>query len=204
MKHDLEPLRLGADVVRRLLPHRRPFCMVDAVTAYRGAPKPSLAAERHISANEPIFDGHFPGLHLWPGAYTIEGLGQSCHLLHLIASLEAHWQAEGHDPNALLEALRNLELGTRLHPGYRPERSRGLLAALQGEGMRHVGMMAGVELKLLGPVFAGQRLDYLVTRTHVIGQAFRFEVEAFVEGELVAQGVLRSVGRKLPDDVARP
>jgi 3-hydroxymyristoyl/3-hydroxydecanoyl-(acyl carrier protein) dehydratase len=45
-------------------------------------------------------------------------------------------------------------------------------------------------VKLLKPVFAGQRLEYLVARTHEVGRMHRFDVEASVEGHRAAQGSL--------------
>ena len=77
-------LALGADVVQMLLPHRRPFLLVDAIDAIVLGPRPMLCAHKMVSANEPVFEGHFPGLSLWPGVYTIEGLGQTTNLLNLI------------------------------------------------------------------------------------------------------------------------
>src|SRR5262245_17504163 len=156
----LTPLALGPDVVTRLLPHRRPFLMVDSIEGYARAPRPTLCAARMISANEPVFEGHFPGLHLWPGVYTIEGMGQSSNLLHIVWMLQRGWEEGGDDPADVLAALRNLELGYQLSPGYRPEVSARLLAVLADPGLpSRMGMSAAVDVKLLHPVFAGQRLD---------------------------------------------
>jgi 3-hydroxyacyl-[acyl-carrier-protein] dehydratase len=199
-------LRLGPDVIERLIPHRRPFLMVDTVDAYEGGPRPTLRAARHVSANEPVFEGHFPGLHLWPGVYTIEGMGQTCNLLHVIASLEAGWDGglgaepplgeggeRGEDPEQLFAALQNLELGYKLAPGFRWEGSARLLAALADPDLpSRMGMSAAVDVKLLAPVFAGQRLDYQVTQTHLVEGMIRFEVRAEVEGRSVARGVMTS------------
>ena len=55
MNHKLAPLSLGPDVVTRLLPHRRPFLMVDSIEGYSRAPRPTLSAARMVSANEPVF-----------------------------------------------------------------------------------------------------------------------------------------------------
>jgi 3-hydroxymyristoyl/3-hydroxydecanoyl-(acyl carrier protein) dehydratase len=56
------------------------------------------------------------------------------------------------------------------------------------------GLLASVEVKLLRPVFAGQRLDYLVVRTHEVGSMQRFGVEAAVDGHRVAAGELTVAG----------
>ena len=70
-------LRDKLKAIERLIPHRRPLIMVDRVRGFELGERPTLWASRNISSNEPVFDGHFPGLHLWPGIYTQEGLGQS-------------------------------------------------------------------------------------------------------------------------------
>ncbi|CAN93515.1 MULTISPECIES: 3-hydroxyacyl-ACP dehydratase FabZ family protein [Sorangium] len=187
----IEPLHLGPDVIERLIPHRRPFLMVDTVEAYGRAPRPTLRAARQISANEPIFEGHFPGLHLWPGVYTIEGMGQSCNLLQIIWAFERGFEEHGGDPAGVLAALRNLELGYKLRPGYRPEASAPLLEMLARTDLpSRLGMSAAVDVKLLHPVFAGQRLEYQVAQSHVFENLLRFDVEAQVEGRLVAKGVM--------------
>lgn len=201
-------LSLGPDVVQLLLPHRRPFLMVDAIEGYERAPRPTLRATRHIASNEPVFEGHFPGIHLWPGVYTIEGMGQSCNLLHILWSLQRAWEELREDPEEVLLALRNLELGYKLKPGFRPEVSARLLRALTSadpEAPSRMGMAAAVEVKLLTPVFAGQRLDYIVVQTHLLDNLVRFEVEAQVEGRAVARGVMTSSRDvRFPSRIAPP
>jgi len=193
------PLHLGPDVVALLLPHRRPFLMVDSVEAYEPGPQPTLRAARHISANEPVFDGHFPGLSLWPGVYTIEGMGQSANLLHILWTIQGRWEQKGGNFADLLAAARNLDLGFRLQPGYRAAQSAQLQEALGFDTDPHarIGMAAAVDVKLLQPVFAGQRLDYIVSQTHLIDDIVRFQVEAQVAGRTVAKGVMTST-RNIP------
>jgi 3-hydroxyacyl-[acyl-carrier-protein] dehydratase len=194
-------LALGPDVVRHLLPHRRPLLFVDAIRRYdpgAESDRPSMWAYKNISASEEVFTGHYPGLHLWPGVYTIEGLGQSTFLLEVIFAMQAEWTEKGGDPAEVLAALRNLELGYRLDPRFRPEASAMLksFGGLQGR----IGISASLEMRFLHPVFAGQRLDYHVVRTHAVerqaasstgpGKLVRFEVEAWVDDRAVARGVM--------------
>lgn len=187
-------LDLGPDVVQRLLPHRRPFLMVDRVESFEDGPTPTLVAARHISSNEPIFEGHFPGLHLWPGVYTIEGLLQTGNLLHILHVARELVRADGHDPDLVLAALKNLELGYRLQPGYQPaltERFSRLLGET-ADPISRGGLAGAVDVKLLQPVFAGQRLEYRVTLSRVVDQLQRFDAEATVAGKTVAKGTLTS------------
>ena len=134
MKPSVE-LSLGPDVIQQILPHRRPLLLVDRVEGYDRGPRPTLYAARQISANRAIFDGHFPRVPPRPGIYTIEGLGQTGDLLLVIVTFEQRWREHGLDPEEVVKALQNLELGYRLHPGFRAEVSATLCKVL-GEGAR--------------------------------------------------------------------
>lgn len=184
-------LDLGPDVVQRLLPHRRPLLLVDRVEAYEEQ-QHTLWASRFISSNEPVFDGHFPGLHLWPGVYTIEGLLQSTNLLDIVRVSFDSLHASGRDPFELFEALKNLELGYRMKPGYRHELTERFSALLgtEPDAINRGGMAASIDVKLVAPVFAGNRLDYRVTFTREVEQLQRYEVEAAVDGRTVAKGIV--------------
>lgn len=196
-----QELKLGAEVIQLLIPHRRPLLLIDTAVAYRRAPQPTLWARRPISANEAVFEGHFPDLHLWPGIYTQEGLGQACHLLQVITVLQEAWEARGNDSEEVLRALRNLEMGFRLHPGYKPEAS--LFLKELGKDAARLGMSGSVEMRFLLPVFAGQCLDFKVICTHRVSNLARFEVEAEVEGKLVAKGrITGAIGSLLKDPPA--
>jgi len=193
---DEQRLELGADVVQRLLPHRRPLLMVDRVHGFERGERPTLWASRRISANEPVFEGHFPGLHLWPGIYTQEGLGQTCLLLVILMGLLEAGKERGQDAEQVLAALRNIELGYRLHPGFDPESAK-LLDQLDGE--LPMGLSGSVQMRFLEPVFAGQTLEYRARRAQTLeGRLVRFEVDASAEGRVVAEGIMIGAVRFLP------
>ena len=188
---ELTKLGLGADTVMMLLPHRRPFLFLDGVDAYARAPRPTLTGFKQVSANEPVFDGHFPGLSLWPGVYTIEGMGQAVNaLLVLLAVIEGFERHERTEADAI-DALRAIDARQRLG-------RRGLgaveqvLVAQLGEPADRVGLAGAVDVKLVEPVFAGSTIHYRVTLTHAIANARRFEVRATVSGRPVAQGSISS------------
>jgi len=184
-------LALGADVVQMLLPHRRPFLLVDAIDAIALGPKPMLRAHKMVSANEPVFEGHFPGLSLWPGVYTIEGLGQTTNLLNLIGGLIEAAATEGVSDVAVLDALRGLE--RRVRPGSSaPTADEARLIAALGAPKSRIGYAGAIDVKLIEPVYAGVVLEYRVTQTHVIGNARRFDVEARAFDRPVARGTVTS------------
>lgn len=185
------PLKLGADGVQRLLPHRRPFLFVDAIDAIAIGPRPSLRARKLVSSNEPVFDGHFPGHALWPGVYTIEGLGQATNLLNLLIALAEGFEQHGGTAADLIEALRGIDARARL--GARPPSAiEGRLIEALGEPRSRIGYAGAVDIKLIEPVFAGATIEYRVTRTHVLANATRYDVEARVEERPVARGTMTS------------
>lgn len=67
--------RYGRDIVCRLIPHREPFLLIDAVTGLDLAAG-TIRGERVVSPDDPVFKGHFPGYPVYPGALEIEMTGQ--------------------------------------------------------------------------------------------------------------------------------
>ncbi len=65
--------------IQRLLPHRFPFLLVDRVLELH--PGERLLAYKNVSANEPYFQGHFPGHPVMPGVLVLEALAQASAIL---------------------------------------------------------------------------------------------------------------------------
>jgi 3-hydroxyacyl-[acyl-carrier-protein] dehydratase len=65
--------------IRRFLPHRYPFLLVDRVLDC--VPGDSLTAIKNVSVNVPFFNGHFPETPIMPGVLIIEALAQATGLL---------------------------------------------------------------------------------------------------------------------------
>ncbi|MBE9538350.1 MAG: 3-hydroxyacyl-[acyl-carrier-protein] dehydratase FabZ, partial [Proteobacteria bacterium] len=51
--------------IRRHLPHRYPFLLVDRVVELNIGE--SIVAYKNLTVNEPYFDGHFPDQPVFPG-----------------------------------------------------------------------------------------------------------------------------------------
>lgn len=66
---------LEAQEFQAILPHRYPMLMVDRVLDLK--PGESVVAQKNVSINEQIFQGHFPGNPIFPGVLQIEAMAQA-------------------------------------------------------------------------------------------------------------------------------
>lgn len=68
--------------IQKILPHRFPFLMVDAVLEM--VPMKRIVGVKNVSINEGFFQGHFPGKPIMPGVLIIEAMAQTGGLLLLL------------------------------------------------------------------------------------------------------------------------
>ncbi len=61
--------------IQKIIPHRYPFLLVDRILEIE--PGKRAIGVKNISANEPFFQGHFPGQPVMPGVLMIEGMAQT-------------------------------------------------------------------------------------------------------------------------------
>lgn len=69
------PKEADIDLIRRIIPHRYPFLLVDRVRDI--VPNASATGIKMVTANEPHFQGHFPETPIMPGVTIIEALAQT-------------------------------------------------------------------------------------------------------------------------------
>ena len=65
--------------VMQMIPHRRPFLMIDRVVDL--VSDVSATGFKNLSINEPFFQGHFPGRPVMPGVLIIEAMAQTAAVL---------------------------------------------------------------------------------------------------------------------------
>lgn len=71
---------LDINVIKRILPHRYPFLLVDKIIMMEGM---RIVGMKNITTNEEFFQGHFPGRPIMPGVLVIEAMAQVAGVLML-------------------------------------------------------------------------------------------------------------------------
>jgi 3-hydroxyacyl-[acyl-carrier-protein] dehydratase len=70
--------------IMKSLPHRYPFLMVDRIINIQG--DNSAVGIKNVTANEPQFQGHFPGNPVFPGVLLIEGMAQTAGAICILST----------------------------------------------------------------------------------------------------------------------
>jgi UDP-3-O-[3-hydroxymyristoyl] N-acetylglucosamine deacetylase/3-hydroxyacyl-[acyl-carrier-protein] dehydratase len=75
-----QPPVFAVEDIKRRLPHRYPFLLVDKLIALN---ETTVVGIKNVTANEPFFQGHFPNEPIMPGVLLVEALAQCGGLLVL-------------------------------------------------------------------------------------------------------------------------
>jgi len=65
--------------IEKLIPHRKPILLLDEVTDWQA--DTWLEARHFVAADNPHFNGHFPGNPLLPGVLIVEAMAQAAAVL---------------------------------------------------------------------------------------------------------------------------
>ena len=68
-----QTLPLDTEEIKKILPHRYPFLMVDRIIEME---ERTAVGIKNVTVNEPFFEGHFPNRPIMPGVLIIEALAQ--------------------------------------------------------------------------------------------------------------------------------
>ncbi|EFK11636.1 beta-hydroxyacyl-(acyl-carrier-protein) dehydratase FabZ [delta proteobacterium NaphS2] len=82
--------------ISEILPHRYPFLLVDRIIELELNQR--VAGIKNVTANEPFFQGHFPGEPIMPGVLIIEAMAQ---VGGILARLSIPEVLEKEDPDSI-------------------------------------------------------------------------------------------------------
>jgi len=69
------------NAIQKILPHRYPFLLIDRIIDFKM--DESIVGVKNVTANEPFFEGHFPGQLVMPGVLILEAMAQTGGILLL-------------------------------------------------------------------------------------------------------------------------
>ncbi len=79
-------LPLYVEDIKKILPHRYPFLLVDRITELELGKR--IVGYKCVTVNEPFFQGHFPMEPIMPGVLIIEGMAQTGGVLGRLSVME--------------------------------------------------------------------------------------------------------------------
>ncbi len=66
---------LDVNAIQKILPHRYPFLLVDAIVEMERQKR--IVGLKNVTITEPFFQGHFPGRPVMPGVLIVEAMAQA-------------------------------------------------------------------------------------------------------------------------------
>ena len=106
-----------------IIPHRYPFLMVDKVIEVE--PGKRCVAVKNVTANEPFFQGHFPGRPIMPGVLIVEALAQT-------GGIAAALAQDGKDKLGVLTGIETMKFKRQVVPGDTLRLEAEILAMKRG------------------------------------------------------------------------
>ncbi len=121
---------LGANEIKKILPHRFPFLLIDRVIELEKDTK--AVAIKNVTVNEEFFQGHFPQEPIMPGVLQIEALAQ-------LAGILLFYGSDGDGSLGFYRSIENAKFRRQVVPGDQLrlevtlERKKGRLARFVGQ-----------------------------------------------------------------------
>ena len=85
-----EGVLLDTAAIRRTIPQRAPFLLVDRILNL--VPNERILGARDVSAEDPWLAGHFPGYPVMPGVLVVEALAQTAAAVKCCVNESQRWK----------------------------------------------------------------------------------------------------------------
>ncbi|PID79944.1 MAG: 3-hydroxyacyl-[acyl-carrier-protein] dehydratase FabZ [Clostridiales bacterium] len=101
-------MKYDSNQLLKILPHRHPFLLIDKIL--ESEPGKSAVGLKTISISDPVFQGHFPEFHVYPGVLQLEAMAQ----VGAVALLE---QPENAGKIAFFAGVKDAKFKKNVKPG---------------------------------------------------------------------------------------
>ena len=117
----------GRTEIERILPHRDPILLIDYIDLIE-LETSLIRGSRTISPDDPVFEGHFPGVPIYPGTSIVEMIGQlSLCLYHFVRNQTREIDSNAHAVNLRATKILGAHFLAPVAPGDRVEiEARGI------------------------------------------------------------------------------
>lgn len=130
--------------IQDLIPHRYPFLLVDKVIELEEGK--SAVGIKNVTANEPYFQGHFPGNPIMPGVLIVEAMAQ-------VGLIALKTQEEYKDKLGVFAGIDNMRFKEQVKPGDTLRIEVELTAMRRGigkaDGVAYVGEKLAAKGKIM-------------------------------------------------------
>ena len=121
--------QLNIHQIRKILPHRYPFLLVDRVEDIDYGK--TIHAIKNVTVNEPCFTGHFPEYPVLPGVLIMEAMAQAAAIL-TFASASEEETLQAADDLYLFAGIDNARFKRPVMPGDRLDLFAEMVANKRG------------------------------------------------------------------------
>jgi beta-hydroxyacyl-ACP dehydratase FabZ len=130
---------LDTDAIRKILPHRYPFLLVDRIIELEDE---RIVGLKNVTSNEPFFIGHFPDYPVMPGVLITEAMAQVAGVLVLSTIPDRHKKL------VLLASVEEAKFRKPVRPGdqlvieMKLQKRKATLAKMSGTAKVDGGVVA--------------------------------------------------------------
>lgn len=127
--------------IQELLPHRYPFLLVDRIIEIEYGKK--AIGIKNVTANEPFFQGHFPGNPIMPGVLIVEAMAQ-------VGAVSILGMEEHKGKLAVFAGIDGMRFKRQVIPGDTLRMEVEMIAMKRGIGKAKAEAYVGEELAAAG------------------------------------------------------
>lgn len=132
--------------IQELIPHRYPFLLVDKVVELEAGVK--AVGIKNVTANEPYFQGHFPGNPIMPGVLIVEAMAQ-------VGLIALKTLDEYKDKLGVFTGIEKIRFKKQVKPGDTLRIEVELVKIRRGIGVAEGSAYVGDELACKGTIMFG-------------------------------------------------